>query len=487
MPGKPDIAMDFKTLIHMPGRNTVPLKALELLHKAVPESQGTNACEYQYLEDDCDSNSDEYAGTSETADNDNKVCSKDQPSVSLQIKTELNKAAVGKSRTADQIHSNLSRSDVLKPKLNGLVKRKWGSVSEDAVQPTIKQCLSEQQHRLSKPHHIRIAVASSAVSAGSDTQNRTLPAGAHSRKLSASTASNAPVPRGSSLSTSTPDSTASGGSGNVTSVETSKSGYSSHTTSASSATSNTSASTPSSKMALSASDSSPSPPPAKRNRHGQSSANGQQAKNTAAAKHSWYADALVVTAGANADRHGTSKRQTSPTRYGHSPRAQRGASVLPPSVHTALGSRGRSPERLGRSRERRQTRSTSQSLPSEGQSRSPVKQSRAAARGLEAPDKHSSSPSRLSRSPKRRCRSIYPSRRTASYRRRRRRRALLGRHRRVAAVRLHEMWQEQVRARLRDQGWQHLQNALATQQHARAGEQRLPCLPQQAILSPEAK
>jgi len=376
--------------------------------------------------------------------------------------------------------------------------------------PDAPQSLSErtsaEQHQLPRRRYHGIAAATSpAVSACSDVHNmQTLPS-TDAPEASASSGKDSSLRGSSSFSSLASDSPASGTSGSVTSATSNSAVSSTSTESDSTARDDASSTSVTSDnnelmVALSASDSSPSPPPAKRSRLADA-----QPDKAAPTNYSWAADALAAItpvgpgAQASAAKHASPSRRRgwSPAQHVSlqaAPRLQASAGDVSARLNSPLKERSRSSGRA-RASSARQSRSPAAHTRSPagkggspaGKGRSPAGKGRSSAgKGrssarLQSPETYSRSSRRLSKSSKRRSKSRKgfsarlrgsPATRPRSPKRQRR---SSGRSPRGKFWQ-HKVWQERVRAQLQgpdmatgEQRLGRLHHALQAQRHARAG------------------
>ncbi|DBB13799.1 TPA: hypothetical protein ACH3X3_000798 [Trebouxia sp. C0006] len=397
--------------------------------------------------------------------------------------------------------------------LHGGAKRTRHSDVPDAPQ-SLSERRSAEQHQLLRRHYHGIAAATSpAVSACSDVHNTQPGPSTDAPEASASSGKDSSRRGSSSDSGFVSDSPASGTSGSVTSATSNSAVSITSTESDSTARDDASSTsvTPDNNAlmaALSASDSSPSPPPAKRNRLADA-----QPDNAAPANYSWAADALAAITQAGSAAEASAAKHASPTRQrGWSPAQdislQAPAPALQASAHdvsampnSPLTKRSRSSARA-RASSARQSKSPSahtrspagkgrsaagkgrspagKGRSSAGKGRSSAGKGRSSAR-LQSPETYSKRSRRLSKVSKRCSKSRKgfsarlgrsPARRQRSPTRQRR---SPGRSPRGKFWQ-HKVWQERVRAQLQgpdiaagEQRWGRLHHALQAQRHARAG------------------
>jgi len=252
------------------------------------------------------------------------------------------------------------------------------------------------------------------------------------------------------------DNPASGTSGSVTSATSNSAVSSTSAESDSSAADDASSTSVTSDnnalmVALSASDSSPSPPPAKRNRL----ADGQPDK-AAPANYSWAADALAAITQAGPAGQAPAAKHASPIRQRGWFAAQHvsllAAPALQASAHDVSARPNSSLKNRSRSSGTAQASSARQSRSPAAHTRSPVGQGRSSAR-LQSPGTYSRRSQRLSRPSKRRSKSRkgFPDRQRKSPARRHRSPERQRRSPSRSPVGVwwqHKVWQERVRAQL---------------------------------------
>ena len=368
--------------------------------------------------------------------------------------------------------------------LHGSAKHTQHSDVPDAPQ-SLSERHSAEQHQLLRRCYIGIDAATSpAVGACSDVHNAQTFPRTDAPEASVSSVKDS-SPRGSfSVSSLASDSPASGTSCSVTSA-TSNSAVSSTSTDSDSSVRDDASSTSVTSdnnalmVVLSASDSSPSPPPAKRNRP----ADGQPDK-AAPANRSWAADALAAITQASPAGQAPAAEHASPIRQRGCFPAQharlQAAPALQASAHDFSAQSNSSLNHRTRSSGRAQASSARQNRSLAAHTRSPVGKSRSSAR-FQSPKRYSRRSRRLSKSSKRRSKSRKGSsarlRRSPARRQRSPKRQRRSPSRSPAGVLWQqEAWQERVRAQLQspdmaagEQRWGRLHHALQAQRHARAG------------------
>ena len=398
---------------------------------------------------------------------------------------------------SDRLKTDVKQSDLLKSsvltsesrlpgmlQLHGRTKRTRHSDVPDAPQLLLERHSAEQQQLFRRRYHGIAAATSPAVSACSDVHNMQTLASADAPKASASSGKDSSLRGSSSVSSLGSDNPASGTSGSVTSATSNSAVSSTSAESDSSAADDASSTSVTSDnnalmVALSASDSSPSPPPAKRNRL----ADGQPDK-AAPANYSWAADALAAITQAGPAGQAPAAKHASPIRQRGWFAAQHvsllAAPALQASAHDVSARPNSSLKNRSRSSGTAQASSARQSRSPAAHTRSPVGKGRSSAR-LQSPGTYSRRSQRLSRSSKRRSKSRKgfhdrqrksPARRHRSPERQRRSSSRSP----VGVLWQHKVWQERVRAQLQspdmaagEQRYGGLHLALQAQRHARAG------------------
>ena len=412
-------------------------------------------------------------------------------------------------KQSDHLKSSVLTSASKSPgmlQLHGGAKRTRHSDVPDDPQSLSERHSAEKHQLLRRRYHGIAAASSPAVSASSNVHNTQGLPSTDAPEASASSGKDSSLRGSSSLSSMVSDSPASGTSDSVTSA-TGKSAVSNTSTESDNTARDDASSTSVTSdnnalmVAPSASDSSPSPPPAMRSRLADA-----QPDKAAPANYSWAADALAAITQAGSVAQASAAKHASPTRQrGWSPAQdtslQAPAPALQASAHdvsampnSPLKKRSRSSGRA-RASSARQSRSPSAHTRSHagkgrspaGKGRSPAGKGRSSAgKGrssarLQSPETYSKRSRRLSKISKRRsksckgssdrlCRS--PARRHRSPTRQRRSAGKSPR----GKFWQHKVWQERLQAQLQgpdmaagEQRWGRLHHALQAQTHARAG------------------